>query len=354
MKRVLILALTITLSSFAFGQQRRGQAPPLLDCGVHGSAEVICGTQAPEDLELTPDGKSLIVSPYITFRGGPNSKGIGMQLFDPAQKTFTPIPMSAEPLGDWGDKSCPGPIGDGLGPHGTSLKQRADGKWQLYVVNHAGRQSIEMFELKQAGAGWALVWHGCVVGTQEFNDVAAMPDGGFVATHPTGLGGGGNAFSGQPTGFIVRWSPGGTVTELPGTRSAYPNGLVAGPDGRSIYFAAYTTMEVHKYDVQQAKDTGAVKLGFLPDNLTWTAKGQLLAAGIKGARGNCPAESSTPCTQVFGVALVNPADLTAKTVFDSEDKGSLIDGVSVALQFKDSVYVGSFQGNRLVTFRWME
>ena len=119
-------------------------------------------------------------------------------------------------------------------------------------------------------------------------------------------------------------------------------------DGRYRYFNAQTAKEVHKYDLKEGKETGVVKLDFMPDNITWTAKHQMLAAGVKGTRGDCPAGSGTPCNLAFGIAQIDPAKMEAKTVFDSQGKGALIGGVSVALEAGNSIYIGAFQGDRLV------
>ena len=54
-----------------------------------------------------------------------------------------------------------------------------------------------------------------------------------------------------------------------------------------------------------------VKLDFMPDNLTWTKKGRILAAGVKGARGDC---GGTPCLQAFAVADIDPATMKAETI----------------------------------------
>jgi sugar lactone lactonase YvrE len=219
-----------------------------------------------------------------------------------------------------------------------------------------------MYELKQSAGAWTLAWHGCVLTKIAYNDVAALADGGFIATQPTALqsqspqgkGPGGDLFAGQPSGYVVRWTPGKGEAELPGTRAGYPNGVVASADGRTAYFAAWTAREIHKYDVGAGKEVGVTKLDFMPDNLTWTKKGQLLAAGVKGARGDCPAGSGVPCIQGFGVAAIDPARMTAKTVYDSQGKGALIPGVSVAIQLDRAVYVGAFQGDRLVKINWTE
>jgi hypothetical protein len=34
---------------------------------------------------------------------------------------------------------------------------------------------------------WELVWHGCFVSRQDYNDLAALKDGGFIVTHPATL-----------------------------------------------------------------------------------------------------------------------------------------------------------------------
>ena len=322
-------------------------APPLMACGIHGDIEVLCGTRSPEDLEATPDGKYLIATQFVNGRGG--SLGLGMALFDLAKKTYTKMPTTAEPDKAWGDASCPGPIGDALISHGESLAKRRSGAWALYVVNHGGRESIEMFELKPAAGSWALVWRGCVVGAHDYNDVAILPDGGFVGTYPTGLAApGSNAFGGGVSGYVVRWTPGKGESEIMGTRIPYPNGVVVSADGRDMYVNWFAAREVHKYDLNAAKETGSVKVDFMPDNLTWTKQGRLLVAGVKGARGDCPEGSGRPCIQGFGVAEIDPGKMQARTIFDSATTDPLMTGVSVAFAVGDSIYLGAFQGDRLV------
>jgi hypothetical protein len=323
-----------------------------MECGAHGNIDILCGTRSPEDLELTPDGKDLLVPQMVNPGRGGIAAGMGMTLFNFAAKTYSKIPVSDDPRKDWGDPACPGPIGDALVPHGISLAKRQGGAWELYVVNHGARQSIEMYELKSAGGSWSLVWHGCVPSKWDFNDVAALADGSFVSTHPTALrvqGDTSDLFAGKPSGWVARWTAAKGEEELPGTQAGYPNGVLATADGRTMYFNAWTAKEVHKYDLRQGKETGMVKLDFMPDNITWTSDHKMLAAGVKGSRGECPPGSGKPCNQTFGVAEIDPGKMTAKTVFDSADQaGPLIGGVSVALQVGNSIYIGAFQGDRLV------
>jgi hypothetical protein len=125
--------------------------------------------------------------------------------------------------------------------------------------------------------------------------------------------------------------------------------VVVSRDGRFAYYNAWTAKEVQKYDVKTQREIGLLKLDFLPDNVTWTKKGRILAAGVKGTRGDC---GGLPCIQGFAVAEIDPAKFTARTVFDSAGKGALIGGVSVALESGGWVYVGSFQGDRILRFKY--
>jgi SMP-30/Gluconolactonase/LRE-like region len=348
------LWIALALISAACAQQRGAQSPtpPLAACGAHGDIEIFCGTHQPEDLELAPDGKYLIATQFLNAGRG-SSVGGGMALFDLTKKTFSKMEESIEPDKSWGDPACPGPIGDKLVSHGESLGRRKNGVWALYVVNHGGRESIEMYEVKPAGGSWALVWHGCAVATHDYNDLAILPDGGFVGTYPTALvspGNNGAAFGGGVTGYVARWTPGKGEAEVAGTRVAYPNGVVAGADGREIYLNVFAGREVRKYNLNgtTAREAGSVKVDFMPDNLTWTKEGRLLAAGVKGACGDCPEGSGRPCIQGFGVAEINPASMRARTIFDSATTDPLISGVSVALEVGNSIYLGAFQGDRIV------
>ncbi len=248
MRHVHALAVFALLVPAAVYAQPGAQTPPLIACGTPAAdgAEVLCGARSPEDAELAPDGKTLIVPQMV------RNQKLGLLRFDIATKKYTPLPVVNDPLKDGGNAACPGPIGDQLSGHGTSLVRRTDGKWALFVVNHGGRESIEMYEMKDAANGWAAFWHGCVVSPKDFNDVAALPDGSFVATHPTALeppaqpgGARSNRSDDHPSGYIVRWQPGKGETELPGTRVGYAKGVVARPDGRYLYIAAWTAKEIH-------------------------------------------------------------------------------------------------------------
>jgi sugar lactone lactonase YvrE len=342
--------LVLSLGAALSGAVAQQTATPLqqLGCGIHGEIEVFCGTRQPEDLERTPDGKFLIATQYLNQgRGG--ASGGGMVLFDLTKKTFSRMSETVQRDKAWGDPSCPGPVGAALVSHGSSLAKRRDGKWALYVVNHGGRQSIEMFELQKSAGGWALLWHGCDVALHEYNDVAILPDGGFVGSYPYGLSGDGRgAQAGAATGYVARWTPGKGEAEVPGTRMRFPNGVVVSSDGRYMYVNEFSAKVVHKFDLRANSELAHVGVDFLPDNLTWAGPNRLLVAGVKGARGNCPPDSDRACIDGFGVAEIDASTMKARPVFDSASTDPLISGVSVALKVDDSIYLGAFLRDRIV------
>jgi hypothetical protein len=339
-----LLSFAFITCSFSGIAQPGAFRPPLLDCGLQGDAQMICGTRAPEDFEVTPDGRFLIVAKYGQGDDSP------LDLFNLATQEFTPINLSAAPLSGWGETSCTESIGDQVSPHGLSLSQRSAGEWQFYVVNHNVRESMEMYELLPEGDSWQLVWHGCVLADVPYNDVAASADGSFVATRPTAfLGEGDNVFSGEATGNVAQWNAADGEQVLPGTEIGYPNGVLVSSDGRYAYISGWTTSDYHQYDLRSQQEVKQVDLGFMPDNLTWTPNGNILAAGIKGIAGNCPEQSDFPCLQGFEVVQINPDTNTITRIFDSRGR-ALINGTSVAIEVGGNVYVGSFQGERLVKF----
>jgi hypothetical protein len=327
---------------------QRGPQPDLTACGQHDDFEVICGAESPEDFELTPDGNGIIVAQF--GRGG--ATGPGLVLFDPEEEKFSDLSVRVEPRQGWGDAGCIAPEGMALNPHGLSLATHPDGGTGLYVVNHNQRESIEMFEVSDAASGWELIWRGCLETEIDYNDLAIMPDGGFVGTRPTALQEpGANAFGGGNSGNLAVWTPESGEVVLPGTESGYPNGVVVGPEARYAYIAVWTGQQAIKYDLDARERVETVDLGFMPDNLTWTEGGRLLAAGIQGIAGDC---DGVPCIQGFEVAEIDPETMTVRTVFRSQGGPSPISGVSVAIQRDDDVYVGSFQGDRVVRIDWID
>ncbi len=174
-------------------------------------------------------------------------------------------------------------------PHGIDVSVRPDGPAELYVVNHGGHESVEVFEVNLDEARPALKWIGGVrlPGTARGGAVATVDDGFVVSTtgDPDGLTEVRveDAMAGADTGGVLEWSPGRGWTALPGTQINTATGVAVSPDGHWVYIGGWNSRCVKK--VRRAADDPdpiTVPVDMMVDNLTWSASGRLLAAGTYG------------------------------------------------------------------------
>ncbi|TDF82607.1 SMP-30/gluconolactonase/LRE family protein [Pseudomonas sp. H9] len=315
----------------------------------------ICGMAPAEDLELSPDGNFLFMS---TTPGVADTHHSRLRLMKLVTHEVTDLAIEQQPQPGWGEASCAFPDG-GVGAHGIHLSTRSDGRLQLLAVNHHGRESVEFLEPVPEGAGWKAVWRGCVQshdGTM-LNDVSATPDGGFVATAMFTF----SAMKADPrlerlldgraTGHLLAWHPDKGLARLPGSEASVPNGVQVSADGQSVWFAAWPAKAVVHYDLAQQKVVGNIALGFMPDNLSWSSKGELFTAGVPDVQTfrQCFLSRNEFCPSVSVVALIDPLNGTARELLRAP-AGELF-GASSALQVGRDVYVGAFAGDRLLLLR---
>jgi hypothetical protein len=155
---------------------------------------------------------------------------------------------------------------------------------------------------------------------------------------------------GATTGYLLEWHPESGFRQVPNSEGSAPNGVVASPDGRELYFAEWGESRVVRLrrgadgDVQR----GYANLGHHPDNLTWTRDGRLLVTGQIGPIGELLACGSTEegtCPLPFSVYLIEPATLDVKLVL--EHAGSAHGAGTVALEVGDEIFIGTFDGDRI-------
>jgi hypothetical protein len=145
------------------------------------------------------------------------------------------------------------------------------------VVNHGGRESVEIFsiDLKDEALRWT--WIGCVntpAGTYP-DAVAALPNGGMVISSlwnpqdPERLA---KLRAGAPVGSLFEWSPRKGIRELEEAKElSAPNGIIASPDGKFVFVAVWSGKVVARIDRSGAKPkVDKVETGFLTDNLRWS------------------------------------------------------------------------------------
>jgi hypothetical protein len=321
-------------------------------CEPVGGIEPICGLQAPEDAAVVPWTTWLLISQMPAGEKPGSLAAINLESDQRIQ--LYPREGGDEPRPGWGDRACPGPPeASRFAPHGVDLSGS-----RLLVVAHGGREAVEIFELTLSpGKGEpSLSWRGCAIAPDDasLNDVAALADGGFAATKMVDRGGGWGAGTmlkmmlGGNTGHVLTWSQAGGWQKVPGSEGAGPNGIAATADGSMLFYSLFTGESVASIG-RDGSGRREIPLDFKPDNLTWTQRGTLLAAGAAGSLAQvmgCAEVAAGACQASFAVAEIEPRDGSAREILRSD--GEAGGGVSVAVEFMDRLYLGAFAGDRLL------
>jgi hypothetical protein len=245
---------------------------------------------------------------------------------------------------------------------GISLRAGSNRRHTLYVTNHGGRESIEVFTIDASRDEPALIWNGCVLmpnGTAA-NSVASYGDGTIlvsVLTHP------GTTITdfvrGGATGGVYEWSPGTRQWRLlPGTRLPGNNGLETARDDSAFYVVAFGWRSVLVYPRDLATPARRIEApGFMPDNIHWDAE-RLLLAGMQYDEPACGGvrkiidgkADDMRCHRGFSVAQLDPDRLTFKMIAYDGPNASF-NGVSAAVVIDDQLWLGSYQADRVAVRR---
>jgi WD40 repeat protein len=231
--------------------------------------------------------------------------------------------------------------------HGLSLRPGSDGIHTLYVVNHGGREAIEVFEVDATEDHPSVSWVGAVLQDTNVwgNAVAHLPDGGIVATNYLSLvdpAAFDKVYSGLVTGNLKEWHPGGGWEDVPGSEFSAPNGVEVSPDGRWYFVNSWSTRTF----VRLSRGTTPVQrdridVDFLPDNVKWSSDGQVLITGQVSE----PAEvfdgfnSRDICNYPLIVLKIDPDTLRAVELarYSHERFGT----ASTALEVGDELWISS-------------
>lgn len=335
----------------------------ITECRSSHGARVICDLQNPEDLVRIPGTRQVVVSQFGSM-SHEQAGALALLELD-GEKVNTLYPqggIGVEPTmhegPDWGDASCPGPPDGRFNPHGIDLQKRDDGKLQLFVVNHGGREAVELFELLLDGAGrYQLQWRGCVPAPDGsfLNDVAALPGQGFVVTHmfPKSFGTSAlyhmaRAVLQLDTGYVLQWAPGKRLRKVAGSDAPFPNGIAATPDGSEIFVNAYMGNEVRHLALASGALLGAAAIAH-PDNISWSDDGKLLVASHVGGLSQisaCEDVERGACPAAFEIVSLDPQTLVMRTLVHRE--GAPMGAATVAIAVDRELLVGSFKSDRML------
>jgi hypothetical protein len=323
-------------------------------CTPGDRLDYVCAVERPEDVVAIPGTSWLISSGF--------AKGAGLKLIDTrthrAIPWFTGAPDQIDP-----DRTtyplCPGPMDPALfNARGLSLRGTGAGRYSLHVVNHGGRESIEIFDVVLAGETPQLVWRGCRVmpAGQVGNAVATFADGTLLVTVLTRPGTTIADFVlGKTTGAVWQWRLGDDrFVEIKGTELPGNNGLETDPDERHFYVVAFGWHAVVVFDRRKRKPVRTIVMpDFMPDNVHWT-DGKLVAAGMRldepgcgGLRRVVSGEADKMlCHRGYVVAAIDSVRGTVSTLAYGEPEAAF-NGVSAAAITGDTVWLGSYQADRL-------
>ncbi len=353
------LAVLYAVASFSCGHGglagAAGQGAGTQDCAPTAGLRFVCGAEHPEDIARIPQTDWLIASGF--------SDGAGLKLVDTRNHTlrrwYTGSRRQIQPDRDaYPDCAAP-PEAAVFNAHGISLRPAGEGVYTLYVVNHGGRESVEIFAVDARAAEPDLVWKGCALlpSGMAANSVAAFRDGTMLATVLTRPGTTIADFvAGRNTGVVLARKPGTRAfeevrgTELPGN-----NGLETSPDDTEFYVVAFGWHAVVAFSRghPQQEARVAVAPGFMPDNIHWDGN-RLLAAGMQLDEPACGGTrkiidgraDDMRCHRGYTVAQLDPQAMSFRVLAYAEPD-PIFNGVSAAVIVAGELWLGSYQADRL-------
>jgi hypothetical protein len=246
-----------------------------------------------------------------------------------------------------------------LNTQGLSLRTIGESQHDLYVVNHGGRESIEIFRVDSAHDEPQISWIGCVEmpAATPANSVATYSDGTVLAsvlTHPgTSIT---DFVRGDATGGVYEWRPGTRAFRLlPGTRLPGNNGIETSADDREFYVVAFGW---HAVVIYARDDTSqplrkAIAPGFMPDNIHWDGA-RLILAGMQYDEPACGGirqiidgkADDMRCHRGYTVAALDPQTLEF-TIIAYATPNAGFNGVSAARVVGSELWLAAYQGERI-------
>lgn len=264
-----------------------GCVPVIEGEDAENGIQPLMGYANPEDLAVVIGTGWLVVSEYSHH--GEKPGGLSFHRVSDKKKEVADLPGSLD-RETWGEPACSTfpPRVESFHPHGIDIVKR-NGALQLLVVNHRGtkkhteQERIDFFEIHLPGKSQEipkLTWRGCVKMPEHTrpNDVAAMPDGrGFVVSNMGASWFLARSALGLNTGEIWAWSVDRWNCravqgwcKVAGSEAPAPNGVAVSPDGRHLFFSAYTERQVIRIGGDGSERKKSTALAITPDNLTWS------------------------------------------------------------------------------------
>ncbi|MGD9843630.1 MAG: SMP-30/gluconolactonase/LRE family protein [Steroidobacteraceae bacterium] len=352
--RLIVLTVTLLASGLA---ERAFSATALPtqepNCAPENGLNFLCGPLNIEDMVTIP-GHNALIGSSGRAPDAPVGAPVGKLYFiDTKARAFVQLVPDVTGMARQEYSACPSaPDMSAFSPHGIGLRAGVHEQHLLYVVNHGGREAIELFALDASRTPVSLTWVGCVVLPEGGfgNGVAPLADGGFVATkfldkrHGDML----SQFSIQEkTGAVYRWHPGQGITELPGGDLSGNNGIETSADGKWVFVNVWPEKRVVRFALDGHAPI-SIPLDFMPDNIHRAPDGSLLIAGQDTDIPTLWQHFSTNTPIDWVVVRLDPKTLRVSPLL--REKGtSHFDNVSGAAQIGNVLWLGPVHGDRVAS-----
>ena len=330
--------LALSCSSAARPECRPGGAPL-------GS---VCGFSNPEDVAWSRAHGALLVS-EMALLGEEGGALAAWTPGGPAPWRVWPTAAAVvqAPVAGVGEKDCPAVDPRAFSPHGIVVGPDD----RLYVVNHGGRESVEIFTLEGQGAEISASWSGCILlpeGTSG-NDIAVAPDGEvLVANYMPELAsftGNLKTLFGMPTGDIIAWRDGSGWRHVPNTEASAPNGVEVDREGRMIFFAETGGRQIVRVRRSDGGARAEVGIDGALDNLAWSEGGRLLVASHDSIPAFLACAGGSTCRAPWSVWEINPNTLAVERILEHD--GEVVGAVASAEEVGGRVYLSAVFGDRI-------
>lgn len=322
-------------------------------CPAQADRAFICGVRDAEDLVRVP-GTDWVAASGMSYPAGRlhlihvRTQAVRVAMPDPSVRF-------AQDRVAYGD--CPGPP-TALVPHGLAATRLDRRTVRLYVVNHGGREAVEVIDGDFSGRVPTLTWRGCIPAPADMtlNSVAALPGGAIAASlNAASVGAAVRAaakagpydieavLAAQPPGDVGLWRPGGGWRLMGDTGILGPNGVVASPDGAFLFVAGWRGRSLSRIPLGQGLEgIQTIPTGFLTDNLRWGDDGRVYAAGSYRHCATGPG-----CDEDFGVLSIDPASFSDTRAARHAHSPGRFGGATTALPVGDALWLGTVRGDRI-------
>ena len=228
-------------------------------CAPSGGLRSLCGPVASEDLARIPGTRWLATSGLNTGRP---AHLYALNIDSTAVVTLFPSGSHVMRVDPALRTGCPAPPDlASLSTDGLNIRAGTDHQHLLYVANHGGRHSIEIFRIDARPHIPVAAWVGCVTlpaGTLA-NAVVPLRDGGMLVSSfydPRAVDAWQRMERGESTGSVWEWHPDQGFHRLETGDLSGANGLELSADERFVYVSAWSGREIVILDRQSGERRG--------------------------------------------------------------------------------------------------